>query len=179
MPVRIQPYRAELAPDFERLNVEWLERYFEVEPIDRRVLGDPQRHIMDAGGDILFAALDGDVVGTCALLHHGDGRYELTKMAVTESAQGRGVGRRLLDAVLARFEALSGKCLFLESHSSLVTAVGLYERAGFAHRPRPYVSKYARADVYMEWQGRSAGPDVHAAAPAPGGDGRRGALPRR
>ena len=162
MPVRILPYRAALAPDFERLNVEWLERYFEVEPIDREVLGNPQAHIIDAGGDILFAALDDAVVGTCALLHHGDGRYELTKMAVTGAAQGRGIGRRLLDAALARFGELGGKRLFLESHSSLTIAVRLYELAGFVHRPRPFESKYARADVYMEWLSQS-GPGEAAA----------------
>lgn len=162
MSVRILPYRADLAHYFERLNVEWLERYFEVEPIDREVLGDPRTHIIDAGGDILFAALDEAVVGTCALLHHGDGRYELTKMAVTASAQGRGIGRLLLGAALERFGSLGGKCLFLESHSSLATALRLYELAGFVRRPRPYVSKYARADVYMEWQG----PGLPAIAPA-------------
>ena len=41
--------------DFARLNLEWLERWFTVEPGDREVLGDPEAHILAGGGRILFA----------------------------------------------------------------------------------------------------------------------------
>ena len=41
--------------EFRRLNVAWLTRYFQVEPIDERVLGDPEGEILAPGGEILFA----------------------------------------------------------------------------------------------------------------------------
>ena len=139
-----------LAPHFERLNVEWLEAYFEVEPVDREVLRDPQRNIIEHGGDVLFARLGDQVVGTCALKHHGDGVFELTKMAVTVDAQGHGIGRRLLLAAIDRYHALNGSRLYLESHHKLLPALRLYESAGFEHAPRPDVaSVYQRSDVYM------------------------------
>jgi hypothetical protein len=64
------------------LNLEWLERWFTVEPIDREVLGDPETHILAGGGHVLFAVDgEGHAVGTVALKHEGDGVFELTKMA--------------------------------------------------------------------------------------------------
>lgn len=145
-----------LAGEFRRLNLEWLEAYFAVEPADRRILDDPQAEVIDRGGSILFVRLKDRIVGTVALKHHGGGNYELTKMAVTADVQGRGIGRVLLDAAIGRYRTLDGRRLFLESHSSLTAALRLYESAGFAHRPRPTASAYARADVYMEFQPSSS-----------------------
>ena len=147
--VEIVDYAPELAANFRDLNVEWLDKYFVVEPIDHEVLGDPDGQVIAGGGAILFARLDGSIVGTVALKHHGDGVYELTKMAVTERCQGAGVGRRLMQACLDRYAELGGRRLFLESHSSLKPALHLYESAGFQHAARAVPSDYARADVYM------------------------------
>lgn len=151
--VEIIDYAPELARYFRELNVEWLEKYFEVEPIDHRVLGDPQGSIIAGGGIILFARAQGEIVGTVALKHHGEGTYELTKMAVTERCQGAGIGRELMLASIESFEKSGGTRLFLESHSSLLAAITLYESAGFSHVPRPKPSEYRRADVYMVYSG--------------------------
>lgn len=137
------------AAAFDRLNREWLETYFRVEPIDQLALTDPQAAIIDPGGAILFARAGDDIQGTVALKHHGEKVFELTKMAVTPGAQGLGIGRALLCAAIGRYASLRGKCLYLESHSSLTTAIRLYERAGFVHAEPPALSEYARADVYM------------------------------
>ncbi len=137
---------------FERLNCEWLEKYFEVESVDREVLSAPQATVLDQGGIILYLLCGGEVVGTVAVKHDGDGVYELTKMAVTQSHQGLGLGRRLLAAALRRFDDLNGKMLYLESHSSLGPALALYESAGFRHEPPPSPSDYERADVYMVYR---------------------------
>lgn len=159
--IEILDYRPRFQPDFERLNIEWLERYFRVEPLDRQVLGDPDRHVIEGGGAILFARVNGTIVGTVALKHAGNRIFELTKMAVTQSAQGQGVGRALLDAAIERFRQLGGAGMYLESHSSLEVALGLYERAGFVHEARPAPSPYQRADVYMVFRGDSGGSGAH------------------
>lgn len=151
--VEIVEYAPGLARHFRDLNVEWLEKYFVVEPVDDEVLGDPDGRIIGSGGAILFARVDGDIVGTVALKHHGAGLYELTKMAVTGRCQGAGIGRRLLSACLERYRSLGGKRLFLESHSSLGPALHLYESAGFRHAARELPSDYRRADVYMVYGG--------------------------
>lgn len=153
--IRIIDYAPRWRPDFARLNIDWLERHFVVEPIDRVVLLDPERHILTAGGHILFA-VDGDdhAVGTVALKREGEGVYELTKMAVEPALHGLGIGRKLMIAALATFERLDGRELFLESSLKLTPALRLYESVGFEHRPAPRPgSHYQRADVYMVWRG--------------------------
>lgn len=155
---RIADFDPRWRTDFARLNVEWLERWFTVEPIDRAVLEDPEATLLADGGQVLFAVDEaGQALGTVALKHEGDGVYELTKMAVDPGARGQGLGRALMVAALARFHALGGRELFLESSSRLATALALYESVGFEHRsaPRPG-SHYARADVYMVWKPPSA-----------------------
>jgi DNA-binding MarR family transcriptional regulator/ribosomal protein S18 acetylase RimI-like enzyme len=148
--IEIKPFRREWASHFERINAEWLERWFVIEPVDREMLSDPQRQIIDRGGRVLFALLDGEVIGTCALIKDAPGVYELSKMAVETGFRGLGAGRKLLDAAIAEFARIGGKTLFLESSKKLTPALRLYESAGFVHQPAPrHGSHYQRADVYM------------------------------
>lgn len=154
--VRIVPFDPRWRGDFARLNLEWLRRWFVVEPFDEEVLGDPETHILRGGGRILFAlAGEGDAtraVGTVALRHDGAGIYELTKMAVEPAQRGSGIGRALLLEAVAVFRQLGGRELYLESSSVLQPALRLYERNGFVHHPAPRPgSHYARADVHMVW----------------------------
>jgi GNAT superfamily N-acetyltransferase len=143
--------------DFARLNLEWLRRWFVVEPIDEEVLGDPESHILAGGGRVLFAVVDDGggerAVGTVALRHDGEGVYELTKMAVEPGLRGTGIGRALLLAAIDAFRALGGRELYLESSSVLKPALALYATSGFVHHPAPRPgSHYARADVHMVWE---------------------------
>ncbi|MBL4686928.1 MAG: bifunctional helix-turn-helix transcriptional regulator/GNAT family N-acetyltransferase [Nannocystaceae bacterium] len=143
----------EHAAEFQRLNEEWLSASFTIEPVDAALLGDPQAKVIVPGGAIISASLHGELIGTCALLNMGGGVYELSKMAVTEVCRGLGVGKRLLQAAVDRFDALDGQRLFLESSKKLSPALKLYESFGFVHTPRPGgASPYARADVYMVLQ---------------------------
>jgi GNAT superfamily N-acetyltransferase len=146
----IVPFRDEHAAAFRRLNLDWIERLFEVEGPDLEVLDDPQGAILEPGGAI-FMALDGDLpVGAVAMIACGQGRYELAKMCVAASHQGRGIGEALGRACMAWARAQSAKSVFLETNSALSGAIRLYERLGFRHAPFPVRSDYSRADVYME-----------------------------
>lgn len=148
--VEIVPFEPRYRDDFKRLNVEWLERYFHVEPIDRDVLSNPETMILTPGGQILLARYQGEIVGTCALIRAGRTRIELSKMAVTARCQGLGIGRRLLVAAIEVFQGMQTGTLFLESSSRLTPALTLYESCGFRHAPRPRMARhYARSDVYM------------------------------
>ena len=154
MAIRIVEYDERWREDFAQLNIEWLEQWFSVEPIDLEVLGDPETHILRDGGNVLFAIDENDVaIGCVALRHHGDGTYELTKMSVAPNLRGAGIGRLLMQAALAAFQANSGRMLYLESNQKLEPALALYESAGFVHRDRPDgPSKYTRSNVYMVWE---------------------------
>lgn len=74
-------------------------------------------------------------------------------MAVTERYQGLGVGRRLLEAAIKTFTEQARGELFLETSSTLVPAIRLYESFGCVHARRPSgPSHYERADVYMVYR---------------------------
>lgn len=161
--VEIAPFKPALREHFYRINAQWLERYWSLEPIDRDVLGQPEKHVLKPGGAIFFAQIDGEVIGTVALLKDAaPGEYELSKMGVEAGWRARGAGRLLLDAAIAEFKRRNGKLLFLESNSKLGPALKLYENSGFVHQPtlRPG-SHYARSDVYMIY---SAGAQKRAGA---------------
>lgn len=149
--VRIVEYKPEYAGYFKDLNIEWLEKYFHVEEYDNKVLGNPEKHILNKGGDILFAEFEGEIVGTCALLKYNDDDYELTKMAITEKAQGNQAGKKLGLAIIERAKELKVKKLVLESNKILKPALNLYERLGFKYAYKDFsTSAYQRANVYME-----------------------------
>lgn len=153
--VRIVPFAPDLRGHFYRLNAEWLAKYYKIEPIDHAVLSEPEKHILEPGGRILFALVGEEVVGTCALMPDEEpGVFELTKMAVTGGHQGLGIGRKLMEAAIAEYKALGGTTLFLESQRRLQAALKLYESVGFEMQPgvKPG-SHYQRADVYMIYRG--------------------------
>lgn len=157
--VEIIDFDPAYADAFRVLNTEWLQRYFYVEEIDEQVLSNPEKTILKPGGAILFARYMEETVGTCAMINHGNGEFELTKMGVTATCQGLGIGRKLLDGAIRKYKRLGGRKFFLESNSRLVPAIHLYESAGFAHTPRPTDKKspYRRSNVYMEYKPRRRG----------------------
>jgi putative acetyltransferase len=151
--VTIREFEAGDEGAFRRLNEEWIVQYFAMEAKDEEALADPRRSILEGGGRIFFAVQHGGIVGCCALLAMGAGEYEVAKMAVTESCRGAGVGRRLLERVIAEARAGGARRLYLETNRKLAPAIRLYESVGFRHLPpeRVVPSSYARADVYMEF----------------------------
>jgi hypothetical protein len=53
-----------LKEPIKTLNIEWLSKYFKIEPKDELVLSNPQEEIIDKGGMIFIS----EVVGTVSLL---------------------------------------------------------------------------------------------------------------
>lgn len=146
--LRIVDFTPAHQPDFKRLNMAWIARYFTVEPHDLEQLDDPGHHIIRPGGHILLAELDGLVVGTVALAPAGAGVLELAKMAVDEAFQGRKIGWHLGMAALDRARKLGATQVFLESNRRLTPALQLYEKLGFREIPMAE-TPYARADIKM------------------------------
>jgi putative acetyltransferase len=150
--LEIREFAAGDAAAFQRLNEEWIRRYFVLEPKDIQTLADPEGTILKSGGRIFFAVRDDEVVGCCALAAMTPGEFEVVKMAVTESCQRVGAGRRLLEKTIAEAWASGATRLYLETNSKLTPAIRLYESLGFRHLPAERVptSPYTRANVFME-----------------------------
>ncbi|AKQ46916.1 MarR family transcriptional regulator [Rufibacter radiotolerans] len=134
---------------FRELNQAWIERYFEMEELDHKSLGNPDGYIIAKGGHILMAEHNGEIVGTCALIKVDDQTYELAKMAVTDKAQGLKIGKRLGEAAIQKARELGCTSLFLLSNRKLETAIHLYRKLGFIEVPDDF-KEYKRADIKME-----------------------------
>ena len=65
--VQIQDYLPEHKNRFIEINEAWITKGFVLEEIDREELYFPEKNILDTGGAILIATIDGLVVGTSAL----------------------------------------------------------------------------------------------------------------
>lgn len=149
--IEIIDYEPQYAGDFLRLNVEWIEKYFKLEPEDKKTLEDPETHILRPGGAIKLAKYKDEIVGTCALIKLDDEIYELAKMAVTEKCQGLQIGKKLGLSVLEKTKSLGGKKVILESNKKLTPAINLYRTLGFKSSQHfGDQSVYERCDIEME-----------------------------
>ncbi|MDI5895916.1 GNAT family N-acetyltransferase [Flavobacterium algoritolerans] len=147
--VEIIPFSTALKEPIKTLNLEWLKKYFKVEPKDEIVLSDPQGQIIDKGGMIFYAKYNDAIVGTVSLMKIDSTTYELSKMAVTDGVQGLGVGKKLMLHCLAVAEAKGIEKLILYSNRRLLPAIHLYEKFGFVEVPLED-GVYERADRKME-----------------------------
>ena len=129
--ITILPYSREHTPIFDRLNRAWIEEHFTIEPFDDLVLTQPEKMILADGGEIWFAALDGQVIGACALLTFAPGIFEFTKLGVDEKARGRGVARKLLTHCRDRAKEKGAHTLKIFTSSKLLPANALYRSEGF------------------------------------------------
>jgi putative acetyltransferase len=149
--IKIIPYEGIYHNDFRQLNLEWLDKYHLTESHDLMVLDDPEGTILQTGGYIWLAIDDDVVAGTAALINEGHGIYELAKMAVAPSYQGRGISKLLIETCIAKAREIGGKKLLLYSNHQLLTALKLYEKYGF-HNVEVKDSPFATADVKMEME---------------------------
>lgn len=147
--VTIIPFSPALKEEIKILNLEWLKKYFRVEPKDELVLSDPQGEIIDKGGMIFYAKYNGKIVGTVSLLKIDDTTFELSKMAVTDDVQGLGIGQKLIEHCLIVAKQKGIKKLLLYSNRKLLPAIYLYKKFGFIEVPLEG-GVYERADIKME-----------------------------
>lgn len=136
---------------FRELNMGWLMHYFSIEPIDEFVLFDPEKAIIEQGGAILMAELNGEIVGTVALRKQSPGIFELTKMTIREDRRGQGYGERLCLGAIKKACDMRIQKLVLYSHSKLPEAIPLYHKLGFREVPKED-DVYARCDIKMEME---------------------------
>ena len=148
--VSIQRYRSDHAAAWRALNEDWLRAGgYTLEAKDQLVLTDPQGAVLDRGGQIFIAELDGVAVGCCSVMVMADGGHEVGKMAVDADARGLNLGWRLLEACEAAARAAGAPRLYLETNAAQTHAIALYRRFGFIDLPAQ-PSPYARCNVWME-----------------------------
>lgn len=149
--VQIIDYTPVYKDAFKQLNEQWITTWFKIEEADHRSLDNPQGYILDKGGRILVALYNNEPVGVCALIKMDDPDYdyELAKMAVSPTAQGKNIGWLLGNAIVEKARLLGARKIYLESNTILKPAINLYNKLGFrkvAGRNTPY----ERCNIQME-----------------------------
>lgn len=134
---------------FAEMNIKWIRDLHNVEDSDQRMYDHPENY-MQPPNSIFSVHVDGEVAGVCALKQDKLGEYELTKMAVDETFQGRGLGQLLMDAVESYAkETLGLQSIYLLSNTKNAAAIRLYKRAGWTVNHEGPHPQYARCNIGM------------------------------
>lgn len=130
------------------LNYEWLEKYFHITEADKISLSNPREEIIEKGGFIFYAKLGDDIVGTASLLKENSSTFTFSKMAVSDKAQGYGIGTLLLEHCIEAAKSKDITTIVLYTNSQLLPALHLYKKYGFeeVELEKGYV---ARANIKM------------------------------
>ena len=146
--VTIVSFDEEYSSIFYELNKLWIEESWLLEKSDKFDLLNPKESIIDKGGEIFFALIDDNVVGTVAMIRSADRIYELAKMTVDINYRGNGVANKLMDQCLDYAINNNAQQIYLITNDTLVIARNLYDKYGFKE-VKLDSDKYLRGNVKM------------------------------
>ncbi|USD63234.1 GNAT family N-acetyltransferase [Vibrio sp. SCSIO 43140] len=121
-------------------------------PSDEEVLAMSQYYNEEDRSLYLVALVNGKVVGGggIAPFGQGDDVCELKKLFLLPESRGLGLGKTLTEQCLSFAKAQGYKQCYLDTLSSMGSAIALYERAGFEHLSEPYEGTlHNGCDVWM------------------------------
>ena len=147
--MQIVDWKPEYSEEFEKMNIQWLEEFFWVEPHDKDVLGHPEKYIIEPGGTIFFVKDEHHIIGCVALMKIEDNIFELTKMAVKPKYRGRKIGQQLMNYTLNFARENGLEKLIIYSNRKLENAIHLYKKYGFIEIPIEKDNPYSRGDIKM------------------------------
>jgi ribosomal protein S18 acetylase RimI-like enzyme len=147
--VEIIEYDPKYNKNFADLNYEWIANFFTIEDHDREQLDNTYQYIIAPGGQIFFALVGEEVVGTVALIRMSDEEFELAKMVVSPNFKGYKIGEKLLEASIGYSKQLGKKRIVLETNTRQFPAINMYRKWGFYEIPLDPNSHFARANVRM------------------------------
>ena len=145
----IVDYEDRYIKDFQRLNLEWLEKFDLVESHDLEILDHPRENVIDRGGFLFLLKDEDTVIGSAGIFKMNDKEYELIKMSVAPEHRGKKFGDMLLEKCIAKAKEMKASRIILFSNSNLQTAIRLYERFGFKHM-EVVNAPFETADIKME-----------------------------
>lgn len=129
--MKVVSYSPEYYNDFRRMNLSWLEEYVGVTTYDREILSDPEKMIINKGGEIWMGIVGRETIGTFILMPLDEGHVELSKFTVDKNYRRLGLGTKLLDHVLEAAKISGFSHILLYTHDNLTEAIDLYKMKGF------------------------------------------------
>ena len=147
--LRITSFKKKYKADFEKLNREWIEEFFQMEDEDFHTLQNPESYVIQKNGEIFFAINDQIVIGTAAMIPFSEDVFELAKMSVKKGFQGKGVGKLLLKRCIQFAQERNANEIFLLTNDILKPALNLYLSCGFVIKNKYDDERYERGNTKM------------------------------
>lgn len=131
------PNDPDIGPLLDAHESEMLQRYGAGPGAADRDPTIPEQFTAAGGGVFLVARRSGTFVAIGGMRNRGPGVVEIKRMYVIPEARGRGIGRRLLEALQTWAQETRVTRIVLETGTKQPEACSLYESAGFS-RIEPY-----------------------------------------
>lgn len=136
---------------FKAMNIAWISVHWEMEERDYEELDKVEENILGLGGFILMAMMNGEAVGTVAMIPMDGTKYdyEFAKFTTTTAVRGRGLGMRLAQAALDKARGEGKSRFFIVTNKLCESAIHIYKKLGFVLLPgRSEI--FERGDTLME-----------------------------
>jgi GNAT superfamily N-acetyltransferase len=109
--------------------------------------------LLESGGRLYVAEVDGEAVGVGGLKLLSDRVGEIKRMFVRPAAQGVGIGRAIVQQLIDDGRALGCEAIYLESASFMHRAHALYRSVGFvsgdSYAGREFEGRAPHVSVFM------------------------------
>jgi GNAT superfamily N-acetyltransferase len=117
---------------------------------DAEMADFPGKYAAEAGGALLLATWDGEPVGAVALRDLGGGACEMKRLYLAPAARGSGLGRRLVEAIVAIAAGHGYRAMRLDTvPGAMDAAIALYRDIGFRDIP-PYCHNPVPGAIFLE-----------------------------
>ena len=141
-PILLRPFRPEDQPAVKALILAGLKEYWgTLDPTLNRDLDDIATTYKDA--TLLVACEGSRIVGTGVLKPRDSDAGEIVRMSVAHDMRRSGIGRRILDALIAAGREHGYARIILETTQTWAGAIAFYQNAGFE------VTHHQDGDVYF------------------------------
>jgi GNAT superfamily N-acetyltransferase len=110
-------------------------------------LDDIMAHYVAPGNVFVVAHVEGQLVGTGALIAEGEYSGRIVRMSVRRDARRHGIGQALVAHLLALARKRRYTRVLVETNNDWQDAIGLYTRCGFAEYARDDVSVYLELNL--------------------------------
>ncbi|RTZ15553.1 GNAT family N-acetyltransferase [Vibrio aquaticus] len=121
-------------------------------PSDPEVEAMSQYYTLDKNSVYLVATLNGNIVGGCGIapFNGSSTTCELKKLFLLPESRGLGIGASLSEQCLAFAKQQRFTQCYLDTLSSMDSAIRLYEKLGFKHLTQPLEgTEHGGCDIWM------------------------------
>ena len=146
--MKIVSFQKKYKQAFIDLNLQWLNKYFKVEPQDVEMLNGVE-NLIKQGAAVFFAIENEIAVATCMIVPRDNRTWEICKLATDEKYQGKGAGSAVLKSCIDYAKEQGANKLTIVSNRILSAAMHIYEKFGFNEVPIDNM-EYERVNIQLE-----------------------------